>query len=972
MRIVIYALLLFFLECSAELRIVELKNYFIILDTNYKQCSPLEGMIWWEAGIVENIYRIADQDDATTKLVKLLFHLHADGTFDVSRAPQQSANSGAAGAHFSPEIIAELIDFLESHKTIEQIEHLRKTITNKKFVQCFLKKYNDTFPADGKYEKNLQKIFRHVCDSYIECSPHNQNARYIPFTTHRILLSYLWKKAHSQQDLLRFISSLLKNKPILRPEFMGMYQTLLHESYDVTSINNFFASIASKNSAELMTDENYEIAICSLFFHKPVGMISHASGVRYKGFEFPNCGEVAFLNFFNQILHKNGEYDISLIEKPGIIVHPKLKHFYQIYRTPADMKNKQVHNDWAEVVSEIPAVAYRTGGTQPVFNEIDKTSICNMAGIGCQQLDKVFNFLLGFNSFADVPQLSRPSFNINYSVQNPTADQFKTYIITINDEPAMQWECTDGHFALKFIKQSQHTRLLPSTIVQELLQYPLREHPRACSLLTITQDTELFQKTIAKEPISMPVFTFSYLLPNIKNADDARDFLQTIFNNYTKITENKAPHINALIKRIYLNLPTDLNYAGFLSSHIIENHIESLYEFILVDVPQKLNSWDKQFLFSYIFKRAFLANNKILLTRLLDMYKDQSEALIKIDLLSFIMFEGINSLPHEEKNKWHNFVVEEFKKLEKQHQARVCNTIIAKASNTWNSLLAEHLKSYNWKDYVPETYERTSPLNPHHVLPQTIFAHLLKTQNNSDVTQWLMNHFTFMIDDNKLLALKLFATLPEWNSWIKENFYLLKPNKNSYRSLQAPALKILIEQNSSTMKDFITAQVESLNYKTMLDIFNFIIKNNHQDFFDLVVTYFDKLPEIQQKEITTNIILYNHSYFKDFIEQYLEKSDEIARKNLLASIVSTKYRFKNGAISREQMSGYFFGDSEEGTSISNDGYYKWYYLVEKWLPQITNDYSALEVIRSIEENNITPLEQVAQQRKSLIKKDILD
>ncbi len=75
-------------------------------------------------------------------------------------------------------------------------------------------------------------------------------------------------------------------------------------------------------------------------------------------------------------------------------MHSKLKKFLPEIPHTADMKTKQVHNDWAEVVSEIPGVAYRTGGTNPVFNEIDKTSICNMAGIGCQQLDKVFKLFI--------------------------------------------------------------------------------------------------------------------------------------------------------------------------------------------------------------------------------------------------------------------------------------------------------------------------------------------------------------------------------------------------------------------------------------------------------------------------------------------------------------------------------------------------------------------------------------------------
>ncbi len=93
---------------------------------------------------------------------------------------------------------------------------------------------------------------------------------------------------------------------------------------------------------------------------------------------------------------------------------------------------------------------------------------------------------------------------------------------------------------------------------------------------------------------------------------------------------------------------------------------------------------------------------------------------------------------------------------------------------------------------------------------------------------------------------------------------------------------------------------------------------------------------------------------------------------MLTTIVSTKYRFKDGSIEFEPTKNNFFSDNtEKGILINNDDYYNWYSLVEKWLPHV-NDYSALEIINSIEQNNIIPLEPVAQQRKSIVCKDIVN
>lgn len=55
-----------------------MKNLYAITGLEYEQLSPINGMVWSEQRIVENMYRYGNPDDATIKLIKEIFYLQAD------------------------------------------------------------------------------------------------------------------------------------------------------------------------------------------------------------------------------------------------------------------------------------------------------------------------------------------------------------------------------------------------------------------------------------------------------------------------------------------------------------------------------------------------------------------------------------------------------------------------------------------------------------------------------------------------------------------------------------------------------------------------------------------------------------------------------------------------------------------------------------------------------------------------------
>ena len=146
-------------NAAAVIKPRQAKNLFLIVDPARKHCSPFEGMVWWESNAIENIYRIGDPESATTKLVKLLFHLHPDGVFDCTRPQRVTRNNGNAAAYLTPEIIAEFIEILERLNTVKEIDDYKKTIDNA-YINQFLDQHKNIFPSDGNYHKNLKKTLR--------------------------------------------------------------------------------------------------------------------------------------------------------------------------------------------------------------------------------------------------------------------------------------------------------------------------------------------------------------------------------------------------------------------------------------------------------------------------------------------------------------------------------------------------------------------------------------------------------------------------------------------------------------------------------------------------------------------------------------------------------------------------------------------------------------------------------------------
>ena len=969
---------LFSFQLRSEVSILN-KNTFTILAPKYKHCSPLEGAIGWESNMIENMYLIGDPTHATTRLVKELFYLHNDGSFDITRAPNRPNfvdGNGKSAAYFTPAITAELICCLERCSTKQEIEDFKSQISNQ-YIKKFIERYNHVFPSGSNCINNLKKIMRLMCDSYLECSPDNPEALYLPFTTHKILLSHMWKKITTDQDLVDYFKSFARTQypiEIISQEVIDRLEELLAEKYTRDELLDCFKKISTKDIPNLVSDHEYESTICSLLINAPLEMISHASGVKYRDQEFPDCGEVSLLNFFNQITFNKttGRFDLSLLESQGITVHPRLKKFYEEYKFPYQMKTKQVHNDWAVVVSEIPEVIYGQGGTQQMLElgKSDPTNYCNIAGNGYTQIVKVLKFLLGIESYTDIAKLSHDNFNISCSLKEEEAKQYNTLVITVNNEPYLEWHCTVSHFSLKYFQPKNQNQRLPKETLQKLLQFPIERSPRACSLMTLSQSTDLFERIATDQTSQMNVLNFACLLPQIKNADESKEFLQQLLDRYAKSSIHFKPAVIDYIKRIYGKLPDDAIYIYFLADLIIKNRTEDMYAFIFDEIRKPVADpyavGRKEEMKLLIMKKMIQTNDSSFYNRTEEIFDSLRSSLYKTEFIEYIILDEKNELANIDKIPRDDFARRKFLSCTIHEQKTVCECLIRKKITRWFELIVNHLKPFDWTNYKPNEYESQS-FKHEYIMPQPAFNALLKS-DSIEIKEWLMTQFNHMNDVNKQQALKVFSIMPTWNEWIQENFGALRIANFRFvnTSLYETALKILIEQNDPTMATFICTEIGKLDKFILLNIFEFILKHKKSDFYKLIPLHFKELSDQNKEWICECIILYNHLNLYSIVENFLSETENYQRASLLKTIVSDKYLFQDNSIRTNQQE-----DSDEMcTLIEHQQENKWYPLVAKWLMQ-TIEFNGRSVIANIltniDKKKIQELFEVAEHAKNMLK-----
>jgi hypothetical protein len=151
-----------------------IKGLYAVTKPEFNYLSPVNGLIWYEQSIVENMYRYGDDNDATIKLSKELFYLQND---NISFVPTIRADKPAS--FFTPIIIGKIMAVITSYRLQtkyddqELIEVLKSLILNEinpaqklKDAQAdMLRITNERKPlnaASKDAQKKLNKINREI------------------------------------------------------------------------------------------------------------------------------------------------------------------------------------------------------------------------------------------------------------------------------------------------------------------------------------------------------------------------------------------------------------------------------------------------------------------------------------------------------------------------------------------------------------------------------------------------------------------------------------------------------------------------------------------------------------------------------------------------------------------------------------------------------------------------------------------
>ncbi len=96
------------LQLKAELSFIDIKGIHALISPSKEYVSPLNGLIWWNNNMVQNLYRYGNETQTTIQLIKNMFHLQYDGiTFGTTVLPRNAAY------YFKPSTIAVIITHLD-------------------------------------------------------------------------------------------------------------------------------------------------------------------------------------------------------------------------------------------------------------------------------------------------------------------------------------------------------------------------------------------------------------------------------------------------------------------------------------------------------------------------------------------------------------------------------------------------------------------------------------------------------------------------------------------------------------------------------------------------------------------------------------------------------------------------------------------------------------------------------------------
>ncbi|MBT5021634.1 hypothetical protein HON01_02335, partial [Candidatus Woesearchaeota archaeon] len=275
----------------------QIKGSYDCVRDGFKHLSPFKGYLWSQTKLTEHYYDFGNaqvdyddrgnvsnvrkkDSDATIQLIHRLFYKDT-GTFRCTRAD--------ATNHFTAKTIGIILATIE-------------TASEKDLQQQLSQKIREDIPA-AFTQKSANKIGKLIANSYKEST--GENPKYLPHTTHNILLTFLYMKVDETEykDYFDQFHTLREGQRIFATEFNSEDFFKREDEQQFTrEIERKFSSQATWEEVEPFVLDHYE-----LFFYtgieQAINLIASWGTAYSRNYHFADCVETSIRNFINFLIY---------------------------------------------------------------------------------------------------------------------------------------------------------------------------------------------------------------------------------------------------------------------------------------------------------------------------------------------------------------------------------------------------------------------------------------------------------------------------------------------------------------------------------------------------------------------------------------------------------------------------------------------------------------------------------------------
>ncbi len=403
--------------------------FFYIVNNKPALINLIHAYNWFECGQIESFYRFGDENDATIKLVKLLFYADAVGTgFHITQRDPLN--------NLTPELIGMILKQIDDPQKFDRIA-----------FDTLFEKITKKIKGTGKKAPVVSAFKDALINSLNE--QFGKNVKYPPYTTHLFLLAFLLNKVSNLKEIAPFMEQFgvninkIEQIPFSQSDEQKLKKMLFdapEKAYD--TVSNLY--------------QFYSVAKFSIIGGGIPSILPQEYAVTFEDKQFADCVETLILNFFRHIVLNNDNTKQDYNYLPATKDPKLIKFLTENIITPNVPTSLTLHNEWAKVVSAIPNIEYIKGNCELESNLGNILKVINhlLFKTSKEELSKM-------SKLDQINRLSKELSNQNFSIslaEEPDSKKLESDFVQLDFDVKTKksaykllWSITPGHSELKVI-----------------------------------------------------------------------------------------------------------------------------------------------------------------------------------------------------------------------------------------------------------------------------------------------------------------------------------------------------------------------------------------------------------------------------------------------------------------------------------------------------------------------------------------